>query len=172
MRGVAWRAATTDAGIAYRDCFGALDLPLPTLPGTHQADNATLAVANTGVKSNLERLSVETQSVRKQRSEALAALDQAEDYLALEVYPSQYEVLTTALNLVKDLGVKIPEWTYDVGTLSFTLRTPRDIDPTFLITAFERSGAFTNVTAARVGQDSQIRVRMDVLPRQLKAASK
>ncbi|WP_068074198.1 bifunctional folylpolyglutamate synthase/dihydrofolate synthase [Novosphingobium lentum] len=43
-RGRDWWA---DAGetIAYRDAAGALDLPLPSLPGKHQADNAALAVA-------------------------------------------------------------------------------------------------------------------------------
>ncbi|MEL1250581.1 bifunctional folylpolyglutamate synthase/dihydrofolate synthase [Aurantiacibacter gilvus] len=45
MRGKRWRADTTAGGIAYRDEFGRLDLPLPTMPGAHQADNAALAVA-------------------------------------------------------------------------------------------------------------------------------
>jgi dihydrofolate synthase/folylpolyglutamate synthase len=43
-RGRDWHAAI-GAGIAYRDAHGALDLPLPSLPGAHQADNAALAVA-------------------------------------------------------------------------------------------------------------------------------
>ena len=33
------------AGLRYRDARGALDLPLPRLPGAHQAANAALAVA-------------------------------------------------------------------------------------------------------------------------------
>lgn len=45
MRGQAWQAEIVDGRIAYSDCFGPLDLPLPALPGTHQADNAALAVA-------------------------------------------------------------------------------------------------------------------------------
>jgi dihydrofolate synthase/folylpolyglutamate synthase len=45
MRGAAWHAAADGAGIAYRDASGALALPLPTLAGGHQADNAALAVA-------------------------------------------------------------------------------------------------------------------------------
>ena len=44
MRGAAWQAEVGD-DIAYRDMFGPLTLPLPALPGTHQADNAALAVA-------------------------------------------------------------------------------------------------------------------------------
>lgn len=45
MRGVHWFAEASDAGIAYRDAKGELSLPLPTMPGAHQADNAALAVA-------------------------------------------------------------------------------------------------------------------------------
>lgn len=45
MRGRDWFADVTDSGIAYRDQWGELALPLPALPGRHQGDNAALAVA-------------------------------------------------------------------------------------------------------------------------------
>jgi len=44
MRGRDWWAELGDA-IEYRDRHGALTLPLPSLPGRHQGDNAALAVA-------------------------------------------------------------------------------------------------------------------------------
>lgn len=44
MRGQCWDAAVGE-GIEYRDRQGILTLPLPSLPGLHQADNAALAVA-------------------------------------------------------------------------------------------------------------------------------
>jgi len=44
MRGRDWEA-TTGRHLDYRDRQGALRLPLPALPGAHQADNAALAVA-------------------------------------------------------------------------------------------------------------------------------
>ena len=44
MRGKDWDATSVEV-IEYRDRHGALALPLPALPGTHQADNAALAVA-------------------------------------------------------------------------------------------------------------------------------
>ena len=44
IRDLDWFAAVS-GGIAYRDRHGELTLPLPALAGTHQADNAALAVA-------------------------------------------------------------------------------------------------------------------------------
>jgi dihydrofolate synthase/folylpolyglutamate synthase len=44
MRGKDWDATTVDI-IEYLDRHGRLTLPLPSLPGAHQADNAALAVA-------------------------------------------------------------------------------------------------------------------------------
>lgn len=44
MRGQEW-SMSTDEKLHYCDTAGALELPLPTLIGAHQADNAALAVA-------------------------------------------------------------------------------------------------------------------------------
>ena len=44
IRDLDWRAEA-GAAISYRDRHGELDLPLPAMPGAHQADNAALAVA-------------------------------------------------------------------------------------------------------------------------------
>jgi dihydrofolate synthase/folylpolyglutamate synthase len=44
-RGESWDAAVYDGRLHYRDAVGKLNLPLPRMPGAHQADNAALAVA-------------------------------------------------------------------------------------------------------------------------------
>jgi dihydrofolate synthase / folylpolyglutamate synthase len=44
MRGHAWGAETGDS-IEYYDCYGPMTLPLASLAGAHQANNAALAVA-------------------------------------------------------------------------------------------------------------------------------
>ena len=53
IRNLDW-FAEVDAEIAYRDRHGALILPLPALVGTHQADNAALAVAMLRHQSQIE----------------------------------------------------------------------------------------------------------------------
>ncbi|GAA4763984.1 folylpolyglutamate synthase/dihydrofolate synthase family protein [Stakelama sediminis] len=45
MRGTAWNAHLTDDGIRIEDAQGTLILPLPALPGAHQATNLSLAAA-------------------------------------------------------------------------------------------------------------------------------
>ena len=45
MRGRAWHASTTETGLHFADEHGELALPLPALPGVHQAENAALAIA-------------------------------------------------------------------------------------------------------------------------------
>lgn len=44
-RGEGWDAAVYDGHLHYSDAKGKLNLPLPRMSGTHQADNAALAVA-------------------------------------------------------------------------------------------------------------------------------
>ncbi|WP_296679267.1 folylpolyglutamate synthase/dihydrofolate synthase family protein [Novosphingobium sp.] len=61
IRGLDWDAEI-DLGIAYRDRFGILDLPLPDLAGSHQADNAALAVAMLRHQSHF---TVSTESMAK-----------------------------------------------------------------------------------------------------------
>ena len=45
LRARDWDAVTGKSNMSYKDHQGLLDLPLPTLAGAHQADNAALAVA-------------------------------------------------------------------------------------------------------------------------------
>ena len=45
VRGGEWTAEVIADALHYSDAQGALDLPLPTLAGAHQVDNAALAVA-------------------------------------------------------------------------------------------------------------------------------
>ncbi|WP_426267933.1 bifunctional folylpolyglutamate synthase/dihydrofolate synthase [Sphingomonas sp. LHG3443-2] len=45
VQGADWHSHVDRARLHYGDAEGSLDLPLPALPGPHQADNAALAVA-------------------------------------------------------------------------------------------------------------------------------
>jgi len=45
VRGQDWTIRWTDSGLHYADPAGSMDLPRPSLPGPHQADNAGIAIA-------------------------------------------------------------------------------------------------------------------------------
>ena len=53
-RGGAWNASVSRSKLRYRDRAGTLDLPLPRLPGRHQAMNAALSVAMLRHQDQLE----------------------------------------------------------------------------------------------------------------------
>jgi dihydrofolate synthase/folylpolyglutamate synthase len=45
VQGEHWHSQLAEGRVHYSDVHGTLDLPLPALPGRHQADNAALAIA-------------------------------------------------------------------------------------------------------------------------------
>lgn len=53
-RGDRWNVATEGERLLYRDARGAIDLPVPRLPGLHQARNAALAIAMLRHQSSLD----------------------------------------------------------------------------------------------------------------------
>ena len=82
-RGALWDCRMIRDRIRYHDRHGRLDLPLPSLPGRHQADNAALAVA---ILRHQERLQISPEAMaagiqgaswpaRLQKIEAGALLD-------------------------------------------------------------------------------------------------
>jgi len=66
MRGHDWDASSVGV-IEYSDRHGALTLPLPALPGAHQADNAALAVA---MLRHQDRVTVSPQAMARGIAEA------------------------------------------------------------------------------------------------------
>lgn len=83
-RGALWESRVIRARIRYHDHHGPLELPLPCLPGRHQADNAALAVA---VLRHQDKLQVSPEAIaegirsaewpaRLQKLQAGALLDQ------------------------------------------------------------------------------------------------
>jgi dihydrofolate synthase/folylpolyglutamate synthase len=61
-RGQTWDAKARNNRLQYRDSNGELDLPLPALPGFHQARNASLAIA---MLRHQQKLSVSANALAK-----------------------------------------------------------------------------------------------------------
>jgi len=126
----------------------------------------TLGIANAHVNGVLASLSDANKSIRMERSAALADLDVAQKYLALDPYPSQFQLMASAARLLRDSKLSISEWTYNVGSLELVIHGDSPIDATTYIKAFEGDPSFTNVTTTSENQERDLRMRMQVNPRE------
>ena len=70
-RGADWTAEVREGRLRYRDAAGMLDLPLPNLPGGHQADNAALAAA---MLRHQQSLTIADSAIARKLFERLGAL--------------------------------------------------------------------------------------------------
>jgi hypothetical protein len=129
------------------------------------AQAGILGIATGHVSGAMSDLSGANQSIRLERSEALANLDTIQRYLSLEPYPSQFELLADARHVLVPANVTITEWLYDSGNIEMSVRGDTPLDATFYIEAFEKDPAFSNVTATTENQGNQLRLHMQANPK-------
>jgi hypothetical protein len=130
---------------------------------------AVLSAAEARARAELADLDSKNKSVRVDRSEAYANLEAIEDYLRLDEFPPQAEVLTKAITMLAQSGApKILSWGFDRGNLELILRSGPNLDATAYITLFERDDYFENVSGTLTGQERDLQLRMTLTskPRQ------
>lgn len=66
VQGEQWHSHAAEGRLHYRDASGSLDMPLPVLPGFHQADNAALAIA---MLRHQQALAVPTEALSRAMTE-------------------------------------------------------------------------------------------------------
>ncbi|TAK99891.1 MAG: hypothetical protein EPO08_15210 [Rhodospirillaceae bacterium] len=126
---------------------------------------SVLGIAETRLNVAMANLSQANQSIRMERSDALADLGTIQRYLTLEPYPPQFQVMATAAGLLRDKKLSISEWSYDSGNLEFVIHGDNPLDATFYIEAFEGNPTFANVSATSENQEHDLRLRMQVNPK-------
>jgi hypothetical protein len=129
------------------------------------AQACILGIATAHVSGKIADLSGANQSIRLERSEALANLDAVQRYLSLEPYPSQLEVLASVARVLSPQSITITDWSYDSGNLEMSIRGSTPLDATVFIEAFEKNAIFSNVTATTESQGTQLRLRMQTNPK-------
>jgi hypothetical protein len=108
----------------------------------------------------------ESAVVRNQRQSTLANLDEIDDLLALEPFPPEADLMMRAAALVHAQHGQILDWTFDNGSLDFSMRSDKDPDVTKLIEVFEQDDLFERVSAKTLPQERTLRLTMKVTPRE------
>lgn len=121
-----------------------------------------ISLATNQSNAAMDELSETNQTVRVSRSNALINLDNIESYLSLELFPPQYEVISTASNILQGRDLVISEWVYDNGNLELAIESTGPLDSTFFIEAFEGSSQFSNVSGTSGVQQNSLRLSMQV----------
>ena len=129
------------------------------------AEAAVLSVGTLRAESAIAGMNGANQSLRADRSSALANLDAVSSYLSLEKFPPQFDLIAAATDLIKDKKVSIAEWGFDSGNLDLVLQADHPLDAALFIEAFEKDDHFSGVSGTLGNQERELHLRMQVDPR-------
>jgi hypothetical protein len=131
------------------------------------AEAGILGVAGMRLNAMLSSLSQANQSIRLDRSAALANLDTIQKYLSLEPFPPQIQIVQAVQKVLgaQQQKLSITDWTFDAGNLEILLHGDTALDATFFIEAFEKDPLFSNVRATTENQENDLRIRIQVNPK-------
>ena len=130
------------------------------------AQSATLIGSTMRVESRISALTAANQSIRADRGTAFTNLESIEAYLSLDRLPSQFETMNTVMALLLDSKVSVGEWSFDGGNLEILVQADRPLEAPFFIEMFEKDDHFSNVSGTVGNQQRELRLSMQVEPRQ------
>lgn len=130
------------------------------------AQSAILIGGTIHVESRISDLTAANQTIRADRSTAFTNLESVEAYLSLERLPSQFETMNVVMALLLDSKVSVGEWSFDAGTLEILVQADRPLEAPFFIEMFEKDDHFSNVSGTVGNQQRELRLSMQVEPRQ------
>lgn len=97
-------------------------------------------------QAEISELTEKITPILSTRNQAMADKEQFEQILALNSFPSQLELIVQVAEKLPGPEAKLLEWSYQTGTLSFTVETKQP-DPTFYVKTFQAIPLFKEVKA-------------------------
>jgi len=110
------------------------------------------------LQTQIEELRENISPILSARTKALAEKKKSEQLLALDIYPSQLELITQVAEKLPQKNTILIEWFYQTGELRFILET-NQLDPTFYVKTFQKNPLFKDVNA-KPGTGRSIRLRV------------
>lgn len=130
------------------------------------AQSAVLIGGTMRVEGRISDLTAANQTIRADRSTAFTNLESVEAYLSLDRLPSQFETMNVVMGLLRESKVSVGEWSFDAGNLEILVQADRPLEAPFFIEMFEKSDHFSNVSGTVGNQQRELRLSMQVDPRQ------
>ena len=130
------------------------------------AQSAILVGGTMQVESRISDLTAANQTIRADRSAAFTNLESVEAYLSLDRLPSQFETMNVVMTLLLDRKVSVGEWSFDAGNLEILVQADRPLEASLFIEMFEKDDHFSNVSGTVGDQQRELRLSMQVEPRQ------
>lgn len=97
-------------------------------------------------QAEISELTEKITPILSTRNQAMADKEKFEQILALNPFPSQLELIVQVAEKLPGPEAKLLEWSYQTGTLSFTVETKQP-DPTFYVKTFQAIPWFKEVKA-------------------------
>ena len=100
--------------------------------------------------------------LRQQRRDAILNRQELVALAELNASVPQVTLYDDVLRLIQPTSAQLVIWTYVPAKLSIVLRSEESLDPTQFIREFESSERFSNVSAATIGRNQDLRLEMTV----------
>jgi len=112
-------------------------------------------------------LTAEMEPGLEARAKAMEALSDVEKLLALDVYPHQIQLMAVAAEKFPAKGMRLVEWRYNKGHLTFTVQgqEKKDLDPRYYVKAYQEVPFFKDVSAEEGSQPNHLVVETTVTPK-------
>jgi hypothetical protein len=128
--------------------------------------------ALTQTQTQIDQLNESVGPVLTARTQALADKQRFKQLLLLNPYPSQLELITTIAQEISPKKVFMVNWSYQMGQLTFIIKSAYKLDPTYYIKTLQAKPFFKEVKAEARGGPKRLFISTKVEPMILKEQEK
>jgi hypothetical protein len=118
-----------------------------------------------GLRERIAARTAEASGSLDARNAAFANLAEIRRFRDFDRFPGQLEVMAELVRRLPPSETRFAEWSYDHGQLDLVVAADHPLDTVSLVRALAASPAFKDVAVERYGDQSALRIRLNVVPK-------